>query len=78
MYRFFNNESDREIACKELCESGKVKRGREGHEFWRKLGEVRHIYAFLLTDGTSVRLISKPMPSGTFDNLTTLERTIKA
>lgn len=78
--RCFTNGQDgeREAACKAICESGNVKRGREGHEYWRALGEVRHVYAFLMKDGSRIRLVSGARSPALYGNREQLERTVRA
>ena len=63
------HEGEREQQVKALCESGTVKRGREGFEYWRQFGEVRHVYAFLMKDGSRVRLIGPGQSPSMFSPL---------
>jgi hypothetical protein len=63
-----------------IAESPSVswRRAVEGHEYWRQLGLVAHVYALRI--GTAqVRIVSPGTPpKGQFSNLAGLERTVCA
>lgn len=59
-----------------LSQSGHVTAGREGYEYSRQLGEVRHVYAYLLRS-VRVRVVGPARaPAGQFSNLPALERRV--
>jgi hypothetical protein len=53
----YENDEARDRDCKEICKSGLAIASREGWEFWRAFGEMRHVYAFLLKGGKRIRLV---------------------
>jgi len=77
----FESDEEREAECRRICESGEVKRGREGHELWAQFGEVRHVYAFLMRDGSRLRLIGPRQSPALFSPLRGkygIEKAVKA
>ena len=74
---WFKTDEEREQKCREICAAGQFIRGREGHEYWRRLGEIRHIYTFLMKDKTILRLIGLPQRPGMFSHLEEMEKQIK-
>lgn len=61
-----------------VLDSGRVDAGREGHEYFRQLGEVRHVFALRL-GAYRLRIVGPGRPpAGQFSNLRALERQIAA
>lgn len=59
---------EHERAALAIASSRTVVEGKEGWEYWRALGEMRHVYAYRLKDGSTVRLVSPPHSPALFSN----------
>jgi hypothetical protein len=68
-------DEQHEQASLKVAFSGDVTEGREGWEFWRALGEMRHVYAYRLKNGSKLRLVGPPHNPALFSNRS--ERMVK-
>ena len=76
--KVYVSDEERERDCREILARHEWSRAKEGHEFWRRFGEVRHVYAFLMKDGSRKRIVGPPQRPSMFSDLKSLERTVKA
>ena len=74
----FTTEEARDARLKEIQESGDVETGREGHEFWPQVDQLRHVYAFRMKNGDRYRLIGPPRSRAGFSNLMSRTKEIEA
>ena len=76
--KVYADDESREADCKAVLEGRLWSKAREGHEFWRESGEVRHVYAFLMKDGSRLRLVGPRQSPAMFSGLKAMERTVRA